>query len=205
MTRGRGAARPLDSRTACASAAVSFTLHASQRSSPALALTPPRSWLLARLGVRSLTARFPGDPQLIPECSVPVGLNALRTWGSGLRRPESVDPPVAFSCWRRCRAVRGGLGWEVHCNNNTEGSMMTSESAHSATPGDWIEARGLPGRSARRGQIVEVLGHGRREHYRVRWDERHEVARVSGGRRDRRRPACPDQSQEAMKCSATLS
>jgi hypothetical protein len=62
----------------------------------------------------------------------------------------------------------------VHCNNNTEGSMMTSESAHSARPGDWIEARGLPGRSARRGQIVEVLGHGRREHYRVRWDERRE-------------------------------
>jgi Domain of unknown function (DUF1918) len=62
----------------------------------------------------------------------------------------------------------------VHCNNNTEGSMMTSESAHSATPGDWIEARGLPGRSARRGEIVEVLGHGRREHYRVRWDERRE-------------------------------
>jgi hypothetical protein len=52
--------------------------------------------------------------------------------------------------------------------------MMTSESAQSATPGDWIEARGLPGRSARRGQIVEILGHGRREHYRVRWDERRE-------------------------------
>lgn len=51
---------------------------------------------------------------------------------------------------------------------------MTSESAHSPRPGDWIEARGLPGRSARRGQIVEVLGHGRREHYRVRWDERRE-------------------------------
>ena len=51
---------------------------------------------------------------------------------------------------------------------------MTSESAQSATPGEWIEARGLPGRSARRGQIVEILGHGRREHYRVRWDERRE-------------------------------
>jgi Domain of unknown function (DUF1918) len=40
--------------------------------------------------------------------------------------------------------------------------------------GDWIEARGLPGQSSRRGEIVEVLGTAGHEHYRVRWDERHE-------------------------------
>lgn len=43
-----------------------------------------------------------------------------------------------------------------------------------AQPGDWVEVRGLPGHPSRRGQIVELLGHGEREHYRVRWDELHE-------------------------------
>ena len=52
--------------------------------------------------------------------------------------------------------------------------MATSSKKHSAEVGDWIEARGLPGQSSRRGQIVEVIGSGDHEHYRVRWDERHE-------------------------------
>lgn len=43
-----------------------------------------------------------------------------------------------------------------------------------AEPGDWIEARGLPGRPNRRGQIIEVLGRPGHERYRVRWDEAHE-------------------------------
>ena len=43
-----------------------------------------------------------------------------------------------------------------------------------AAPGDWIVARGLPGLSQRKGLIVEVLGAGAHEHYRVRWDEQHE-------------------------------
>jgi len=51
--------------------------------------------------------------------------------------------------------------------------------APAATPenvhvGDWIEARGLHGQPARRGQIVELLGRAGHEHYRVRWDEQHE-------------------------------
>lgn len=43
-----------------------------------------------------------------------------------------------------------------------------------ASAGDWIEVNGLPGWSPRRGQILEVLGHGSHEHYHVRWDEQHE-------------------------------
>lgn len=52
--------------------------------------------------------------------------------------------------------------------------MTTSSRKTSAQPGDWVEARGLPGQASRRGQIVEVMGQGDHEHYRVRWDERHE-------------------------------
>ncbi len=40
--------------------------------------------------------------------------------------------------------------------------------------GDWIEARGIYGQPARRGQIIELLGADRHERYRVRWDEKHE-------------------------------
>ena len=40
--------------------------------------------------------------------------------------------------------------------------------------GDWIEARGLYGQPARRGEIVELIGHDQHERYRVRWDEKHE-------------------------------
>jgi hypothetical protein len=47
----------------------------------------------------------------------------------------------------------------------------TTSSGH---VGDWVETRGLHGEPARRGQILELLGHEGHEHYRVRWDERHE-------------------------------
>jgi hypothetical protein len=43
-----------------------------------------------------------------------------------------------------------------------------------ARVGDFIEVNGLPGRPAKRGQIVEVLGAGEHVHFRVRWDEEHE-------------------------------
>jgi len=43
-----------------------------------------------------------------------------------------------------------------------------------AGAGDWIECRGVHGQPPRRGQIIEVLGHDGHEHYRVRWDEKHE-------------------------------
>jgi hypothetical protein len=51
---------------------------------------------------------------------------------------------------------------------------MTARTMSSAHVGDWIEARGLHGQPARRGQIVELLGHDEHEHFRVRWDEQHE-------------------------------
>ena len=40
--------------------------------------------------------------------------------------------------------------------------------------GDWIEVDAVGGGPGRRGQIVEILGGGPHEHYRVRWDEEHE-------------------------------
>jgi hypothetical protein len=52
--------------------------------------------------------------------------------------------------------------------------MATSSGTSNAVVGDWVEARGLPGQPSRRGEILEVMGQGDHEHYRVRWDERHE-------------------------------
>jgi Domain of unknown function (DUF1918) len=52
--------------------------------------------------------------------------------------------------------------------------MSPEQAPDSAHVGDWVEARGLPGQSSRRGQIVELLGEKGHEHYRVRWDEQHE-------------------------------
>jgi hypothetical protein len=52
--------------------------------------------------------------------------------------------------------------------------MAAKDTASSAHVGDWVDARGLPGNASRRGQIVELLGRAGHEHYRVRWDERHE-------------------------------
>lgn len=43
-----------------------------------------------------------------------------------------------------------------------------------ARVGDWIEVDGTRGASPRRGVILEVLGAGVHEHFRVRWDEQHE-------------------------------
>ena len=52
--------------------------------------------------------------------------------------------------------------------------MTTSSSKSGAAAGDWVEARGLPGQSTRSGLIVEVLGEGYHEHFRVQWDNHHE-------------------------------
>jgi len=52
---------------------------------------------------------------------------------------------------------------------------MPMKSLDAATQaGDWIEARGVHGQAPRRGEILEVLGREGHEHYRVRWDEKHE-------------------------------
>ena len=52
--------------------------------------------------------------------------------------------------------------------------MATKQAGAQGRVGDWLEARGIHGEPARRGEIVEVLGHADHEHYRVRWDEQHE-------------------------------
>jgi hypothetical protein len=51
---------------------------------------------------------------------------------------------------------------------------MATHDTREAHVGDWIEARGIHGEAARRGQIVELLGGPGHEHFRVLWDERHE-------------------------------
>ena len=55
---------------------------------------------------------------------------------------------------------------------------MADVSAHPLSghvaPGDWIVARGLPGLGPRKGLVLEVIGEGAHERYRVRWDEQHE-------------------------------
>lgn len=43
-----------------------------------------------------------------------------------------------------------------------------------AVAGDWIEVDGTGGASPRRGMILEVLGSGPHEHFRIRRDEQHE-------------------------------
>jgi hypothetical protein len=52
--------------------------------------------------------------------------------------------------------------------------MANRQIASAARVGDRIEARGLHGQPARRGEIVELLGSTGHEHYRVRWDDQHE-------------------------------
>ena len=50
-----------------------------------------------------------------------------------------------------------------------------------ARPGDWIEVHVIGGGPPRRGQVLEVMGHGRHERFRVRWDEKHESIHYPGG------------------------
>lgn len=54
--------------------------------------------------------------------------------------------------------------------------MVTTQKANTDTPrsGDWVEVHEAHGQGVRRGQILEVLGHGKHARYRVRWNESHE-------------------------------
>jgi len=52
--------------------------------------------------------------------------------------------------------------------------MTSSQDATAARPGDRLEARGVPGKPTRRGEIVEVLGEAGHVHFRVRWEDGHE-------------------------------
>ncbi len=52
--------------------------------------------------------------------------------------------------------------------------MSAHTRARHPRAGDLIEARGIHGESPRRGEILELLGDGAHERYRVRWDEQHE-------------------------------
>ena len=50
-------------------------------------------------------------------------------------------------------------------------NMVTTTEAR---VGDAVEVKGLPGKPAKRGQILEVLGAGEHVHFRVRWEDEHE-------------------------------
>jgi Domain of unknown function (DUF1918) len=54
------------------------------------------------------------------------------------------------------------------------GEFMAKQAAAHPHVGDLIETRGVHGQQARRGEIVELIGTGEHERYRVRWDETHE-------------------------------
>jgi hypothetical protein len=51
---------------------------------------------------------------------------------------------------------------------------MSAKEPGATSVGDRLEARGIHGEPARRGQIVEILGEPGHEHYKVRWDDQHE-------------------------------
>jgi hypothetical protein len=59
-------------------------------------------------------------------------------------------------------------------SNRREAEMATQHAITDAQVGDWLEAHGVPGKPSRRGEIMEILGESGHEHYRVRWDDRHE-------------------------------
>ena len=52
--------------------------------------------------------------------------------------------------------------------------MRAQNTQAAARVGDSLQARGIHGEPARRGQIVEILGEPGHEHYKVHWDEQHE-------------------------------
>ncbi len=72
--------------------------------------------------------------------------------------------------------------------------MPRAEKPHVPQVGDLVQTRDIHGQAPRRGEIVEVLGEGAHERFRVRWDEQHEsilypadgVVIVPRGRRARR-------------------
>ena len=53
-------------------------------------------------------------------------------------------------------------------------AAKTTRRKRAARPGDWIQVHVIGGGPPRRGQVLEVMGRGRHERFRVRWDEKHE-------------------------------
>ncbi len=53
-------------------------------------------------------------------------------------------------------------------------SVSNMVATTAARVGDAVEVKGLPGKPAKQGQIVEVLGAGEHVHFRVRWEDEHE-------------------------------
>jgi hypothetical protein len=69
------------------------------------------------------------------------------------------------------RAILGRGSIPATPRRRTVSDTVTTTAAR---VGDAVEVNGLPGRPAKRGQIVAVLGAGEHVHFRVRWDEQHE-------------------------------
>src|SRR4029079_1652670 len=97
----------------------------------------------------------PGTPDISP--------GRLRNCGA-IRSCPHHDPGPAAMCLRGCRS------WITA----TKGAALMPAKTKPGHAGEWIEVsapgRGLP----HRGQIIEVLGGPRHEHYRVRWTDDHE-------------------------------
>ena len=58
--------------------------------------------------------------------------------------------------------------------NAASANATTATEPLRARAGDWLEVHGPAGKPSRCGQVLEVLGRAGHEHYRVRWDEKHE-------------------------------
>ena len=112
-----------------------------------------------------------------------AGMLALASTGS-MGPPALHAPPATtvtlFSLIPRtfCGSPQRGQPTSAKTEASTTGgttvaTAKTSTHSH-ARVGDWIEARGVHGRAARRGEIIELLGREGHEHYRVRWDDQHE-------------------------------
>ncbi len=72
------------------------------------------------------------------------------------------------------RVPRGRSRMPSGAGSGSISHMSEKNTPAAASVGDVLETRGIHGESARRGEILEILGEPGHEHYRVQWDEQHE-------------------------------
>src|SRR5450759_5175874 len=115
--------------------------------------------------------RTDGDRAFADVCLGRAGRTPNWTHGSG--RPSGDSHAPARGWW--IAAVPGGRSrMPSGVRDGLIARMSPKSTPAAARVGDWLEARGIHGEPARRGQIVEILGEPGHEHYKVHWDERHE-------------------------------
>jgi hypothetical protein len=66
------------------------------------------------------------------------------------------------------------IAWSDRFNPEEARLVSDMVTTTEARVGDAVDVKGLPGKPAKRGQILEVLGAGEHVHFRVRWEDEHE-------------------------------